>query len=119
MRTTPWVTLVVLLTIAACGSSSADTAERPRPTSPSAPVNAISSHAPGDPVWVTGRVATGLQPCGILAAAGQVWVSNLGEDDLVAVNPDTLRVGPSIKVGVKPCGLAYGAGSVWVEDYGS
>ncbi len=68
---------------------------------------------------MTGRVTTGSQPCGILGAAGQVWVSNLGNDDLVAVDPVTLHVGPRLKVGSQPCGLAFGAGSIWVEDYGS
>jgi streptogramin lyase len=68
---------------------------------------------------VTGRVATGSKPCGILGAAGKVWVSNLDDDDLVSVDPVTLHVGPKTRVGAKPCGLAHGGGSIWVEDYGS
>jgi YVTN family beta-propeller protein len=66
----------------------------------------------------SGRAETGSKPCGILGAAGRIWVSNYGDDNLVSVDPDTLAVGKPTDVGVSPCGLAYGAGSIWVENYG-
>ncbi|MGA8245840.1 MAG: YncE family protein [Nocardioides sp.] len=120
MRTSPWGVLVLLLTVSACGSTAGGAAApATHPTSGSRASRSPSSPAPHDPAWVTGRVTTGSQPCGILGAAGRVWVSDLGNDDLVAVDPTTLHVGHSIKVGTKPCGLAFGGGSVWVEDYGS
>lgn len=68
---------------------------------------------------MTGRVATGTKPCGILGAAGHIWVSDFGDDNLRTVDPRTLAVGKPVKVGDEPCGLAVGAGSLWVEDYGS
>ncbi len=89
------------------------------PSSAPSPTTSATDGGPDDPDWVTGRVTTGDKPCGILGAAGRIWVSDYGNDDLVAVDPDTLHVGRSIEVGSMPCGLAYGAGSIWVEDYGS
>lgn len=78
-----------------------------------------TSAASATPVDSAGRVTTGSKPCGIIAAAGQVWVSNYGDDDLVTVDPDTLAVSDPIEVGASPCGLAHGAGSIWVENYGA
>ena len=74
--------------------------------------------ATGDPAYVVARVRTGTAPCGILVAAGKVWVSNYGDGTLVTIDPATHAVSAPVKVGVSPCGLAYGAGSVWVENYG-
>ena len=105
--------------VSACGSSSNAPETQTSPTSSGGPTQAASLRAKGDPAWVTGRVATGSQPCGILGAAGQIWVSDFRNDRLVSVEPNSLHVGPDVKVGSKPCGLAYGGGSVWVEDYGS
>jgi YVTN family beta-propeller protein len=122
---TPSAALVLLITLSACGSASDGPAAARHPASPT------SSGSPGhthgnthgvthsDPPWVTARATTGSKPCGILGAEGKIWVSNLGADDLVAVDPGTLHVGPRIRVGGKPCGLAFGDGSIWVEDYGS
>lgn len=72
----------------------------------------------GDPAYVVARVRTGAQPCGVLGAAGKVWVSNYGDSTLVAIDPVTHAVSPPVKVGVSPCGLAFGGGSIWVENYG-
>jgi YVTN family beta-propeller protein len=109
--------LVSLFAISACGSSGGTAAPTPDTPDSSAPTK--DSSGSGDPAWVTGRATVGSQPCGILGAAGKIWVSDFGNDDLVTVDPLTLHVGPRIKVGAKPCGLAYGGRSIWVEDYGS
>jgi hypothetical protein len=109
--------LLLLISVSACGSGSG-TAGSPLTSPPSTSVTAADPET-GDPAWVTGRVTTGSQPCGILGAAGKIWVSDLGNDDLVSVDPRTMHVGPAVEVGAKPCGLAFGAGSIWVEDYGS
>lgn len=74
---------------------------------------------PAPAPYTPDRVEVGQQPCGILGAAGRIWVSLYGEDTLVSIDPATMEVGPPVEVGGSPCGLAYGAGSVWVEDYGS
>jgi streptogramin lyase len=109
--------LLLLISVSACGSGSGNSGS-PLTSPPSTSVTAADPET-GDPAWVTGRVTTGSQPCGILGAAGKIWVSDLGNDDLVSVDPRTMHVGPAVEVGAKPCGLAFGAGSIWVEDYGS
>jgi YVTN family beta-propeller protein len=109
--------VAALLLLTACGSHSKQGATSP--TSPSSRAPSASTTASGDPAWVTARVTTGAQPCGILGAAGKVWVSDYGNDDLVTIDPTSLEVSRGVAVGGKPCGLAFGAGSIWVEDYGS
>ncbi|WP_395656181.1 DUF6923 family protein [Nocardioides sp.] len=96
----PLVVPLVGLVVAACGSDA-------------------GSGAPEPAAYAPVRVETGQQPCGILGAAGRIWVSNYGEDTLVTVDPATLEVGDPVHVGGAPCGLAHGAGSIWVEDFGS
>ena len=67
---------------------------------------------------VTGRFGTGTKPCGILGAAGRIWVSNYGDDTLVSLDPRSGELSRPIDVGASPCGLAFGAGSIWVESFG-
>ena len=116
MRTfVPRVALAVgaLLALAGCGGGPSSHDATPAPSSsPPSPAR------PADPAWVTGRVTTGDQPCGVLGAAGRVWVSNYFDDTLVSLDPRSLRERSRVHVGSSPCGLAYGAGSIWVEDYG-
>ena len=104
-------TLLVVV-LAGCGPTSSEPAAG-HTTSPAA-----SATARPDPAWVTGRVTTGDQPCGVLGAAGRVWVSNYFDDTLVSLDPHSLHQRSTVHVGSSPCGLAHGAGSIWVEDYG-
>ena len=81
---------------------------------------ASGSSVPSEtPSYVAARVETGHKPCGILGVDGTVWVSNYGDNNLVAVDPESGEVGEPVSTGSAPCGLAAGAGSIWVEDYGS
>src|SRR5689334_8353525 len=73
---------------------------------------------PAGPAYLAGSVRLGNAPCGVLVAAGKVWVSNFGDDTLQSVDPSTNKASAPVKVGDQPCGLAYGAGSLWVENYG-
>jgi YVTN family beta-propeller protein len=77
------------------------------------------SPSPKPPAYAAARVSTGHKPCGILGVDGTVWVSNYGDNNLVAIDPATGAVGAPAATGSAPCGLAYGAGSIWVEDFGS
>src|SRR5215831_3864166 len=75
--------------------------------------SASASSAATDPVWVTARTRTGSQPCGILGAAGAIWVSDFTDGTLVRLDATTGRpMGPPLQVGAQPCGMAYGAGSI-------
>lgn len=74
---------------------------------------------PADAAYITLRVTLGRQPCGVLSAAGSVWVSLYGEDRVVRLDPATGAVRGSTPTGKAPCGLASGAGSIWVENYNS
>ncbi|MEP6649681.1 MAG: hypothetical protein ABJA74_07170 [Lapillicoccus sp.] len=92
----------VFLALAACGGA-------PTPaTTPSA-----AASGTGDPAYVIVRLRTGTQPCGILGAAGKVWVSNYGDSTLVSIDPTSCTVSAPVTVGASPCGLAFGAGSIW------
>ena len=64
-------------------------------------------------------VEVGNRPCGVLAAAGSVWVSDYQDNDVARLDVATHRVLSRAKTGTSPCGMAFGAGSVWVEDYGA
>lgn len=59
----------------------------------------------------------GDRPCGVLAAAGAVWVSDYGNNDVARIDPVTHKVLSRAVTGTAPCGMAFGAGSVWVENY--
>lgn len=110
--------LVLVLSLApGCGSG-----DRPAagPRGPShSPEPSGTAFPPAVPADVLGRVEVGGGACGVLVAAGRVWVSSYADGTLSAVDPRTMTVVSTTRVGDKPCGLAYGAGSVWVENYGS
>jgi YVTN family beta-propeller protein len=109
------VLAVVLLSgLTACQQDSSST---PRADTPD-PDATVSPSASSPVLPRTASIETGSKPCGILGAAGKVWVSNYGDDNLVSIDPDTMVVSAPTPVGVSPCGLAYGAGSIWVENYG-
>jgi hypothetical protein len=92
--------LLPVLLVVACSSTSGPVATRSPTTAP-------------EGVAVT----VGPKPCGVLSAAGAVWVSEYGADDVVRLDPATHQVLSRARTGAAPCGMAYGAGSVWVEDY--
>src|SRR4051794_35909457 len=94
--------LLPLLLVAACSTTS-HPATAPTPT-PTPTVEGV-------------QVAVGAKPCGVLSAAGAVWVSDYGANDVARIDPVTHRVLSRADTGLAPCGMAYGAGSVWVEDY--
>src|SRR4051794_29802617 len=68
---------------------------------------------------VVAKVATGRQPCVMVAARGSLWVANYGSSTVARVDPRTNRVTARINVGATPCGLAVGGGALWVDGYGT
>jgi YVTN family beta-propeller protein len=95
--------LLPLLLAAACASGTL--------TSRSTPTASPTPKAEGTVVEVGNR------PCGVLSAAGSVWVSTYTDDQVVRLDPTSHAVLAHAKTGGSPCGMAFGAGSVWVEDY--
>jgi YVTN family beta-propeller protein len=107
------IVLTVFVLSTGCGGGSGR-----QLTSPSvSPSVTASSRAPM-PSYVVARVSLGKQPCAVVAGFGSLWVSLLGEDTVLRLDPRTRRVLARVKSGNQPCGMAVGAGSVWVEDYG-
>src|SRR3954452_4197037 len=98
--------LLPLLLVAACSSTSSQSAS-PTGTSPPAPT--------ASPEGV--EVVVGDRPCGVLAAAGSVWVSAYGNNQVARLDPRSHRVLSRAATGAAPCGMAYGAASIWVENY--
>ena len=64
-----------------------------------------------------GRVRIGASACGVIVAAGRVWVSSTAEDTVVSVDPTSLKVLSRAPVGDRPCGLAFGDGSTPSMDW--
>ncbi len=63
------------------------------------------------------RIVTGKNPCGVVAAAGALWVANDGGGTLSRIDPKKNRVTRRIKVGRGACEVAAGFGAVWVANY--
>jgi streptogramin lyase len=63
------------------------------------------------------RIVTGKNPCGVVSAAGALWVANDGGGTLVRIDPKKNRVTRRIRVGRGACEVAAGFGAVWVANY--
>jgi YVTN family beta-propeller protein len=112
------VVLLVVGLLSACSSGSDRSADPGATSTPEAPAATGAREPKADPAYIVERLKVGKRPCGILGAAGKIWVSLYGENKLVAIDPDTGEIGKPTSVGASPCGLAFGAGSIWVENYG-
>ena len=120
-RRAPLAPAVLALAVLAASGCGGDSAPRGGPvgSDPASGGATGAESTQADPAYVVQRVEAGNLPCGILGAAGRVWVSLYGDDAVVWIDPSTGEVSAPIETGVQPCGLAFGAGSIWVEDYGS
>ena len=105
--------MAAALLLSACGTPGTQSASS-KPT-----LTPVPSSSPRAPVAVTLRVTVGRKPCGILGAAGVIWISNYGDDNVVRLDPISGRsIGQPALTGRQPCGLAAGGGSIWTADYG-
>src|SRR3954467_2467334 len=107
--------MTLLLLAGSCGGPAAAPA-----ASPTASLAASKTAAPSFSAAAPGilRVRVGTNPCGILGAAGSIWVSNFNDNDLVRLDAKTgAAIGAPVPTGAQPCGLAEGAGSIWTADY--
>ena len=113
-------TLALVTATAACGPGESTPAESAGSRSAGGSTPTATATFPDPvPADVLGRAKVGGGACGVIVAAGRVWVSSYADGTLSSVDPRTMKVVSTTEVGDKPCGLAYGAGSVWVENYGS
>jgi YVTN family beta-propeller protein len=64
------------------------------------------------------RAKVGNGSGGIAIAAGSVWVANHDDDEVVKVDPSSLKVLARIKTGRGPGDLRAGLGSLWVSNVG-
>src|SRR5687768_14851715 len=112
----------IVLLLASCGAPSGSSQD----ASASPPSASGSTGASGSASATAAPLASGLalrtrdgaQPCGIIGAAGSIWVSLWGEHALVRLDPKTgARIGAAAKTGSQPCGLAQGGGAIWTADY--
>jgi YVTN family beta-propeller protein len=103
----------LLALLAGCGGSSTPASA---PSTPPAPPPATGTLAPsaGTPSTVTARVHTGGQPCGVVAAAGSVWVTDAAAGQLLRINPTTSAVVQRTPLDRTPCELVFGYGALWV-----
>lgn len=65
---------------------------------------------------VVDRISVGLDPNGVSAAEGAVWVANSGDDTVSRIDPDTNQVTDTVGVGAEPVAVAVGEGAVWVAN---
>ncbi|MDQ1711792.1 MAG: virginiamycin lyase [Frankiaceae bacterium] len=101
-------TALLALLVFSCGTSAAPAAPA---TSPAAP-SSLAPFALGLPSTVVEKVTTGGEPCGVVAAAGSVWVTDAEGARLLRIRGG--RVVATTKVDATPCELTYGYGSLWV-----
>jgi YVTN family beta-propeller protein len=104
---------VVTALLTGCGGSAPASA----PGAPPVPSPATGAVAPsvGSPSTVTARVRTGGQPCGVVAAAGAVWVTDAASAQLLRISPTTKAVVRRTSLDRTPCELAFGYGALWVS----
>src|SRR5690348_16319132 len=123
-RLAPGLALVAALSACSAATSTSTggpstTAAQPGQSTTASPAVSGGGTSPADPAWVTARTRTGSQPCGVLGAAGSIWVSDFTDGTLVRLDPSSgHQVGRPLQVGAQPCGMAFGAGSIWLPDYG-
>jgi YVTN family beta-propeller protein len=109
--------VLVAALVAACGSGGESSEARSPSASPSAspsPVTGPVGPLDGTATEVVGKVEIGGQPCGVLVAAGAVWVTDAQEGLLRRIDPVSHRVLGTTSVSPTPCELTTGFGSLWV-----
>jgi YVTN family beta-propeller protein len=99
--------VLLAFALASCAKAAAPAASPSATATPS-----LAPFSIGHPSTVDTKVTTGGQPCGVVAAAGSVWVTDAAGARLLKITGGRVRV--SIKVDALPCELTYGYGSLWV-----
>lgn len=102
--------LLAAATLPGCGHSAKPHAS-PSPSTSLAP-DAPLTPASGQPSQVALKVLVGGQPCGVVAAAGSVWVTDAQRAVLLRIRDG--NVAASTPLDASPCEVTYGAGALWV-----
>ena len=67
------------------------------------------------PARIAGRIVTGNGPCSEGAGFGALWVSNIKDNTIARVDPQTNKVTAKVQVGSQPCGVVSGANALWID----
>jgi YVTN family beta-propeller protein len=65
----------------------------------------------------TGEIELDATACGIVEAAGSVWVTDFGGHHVYRVDPIDRQVSARIRTGSRPCAIDYAKRGVWVANY--
>ncbi len=109
----------VLLAATACSGGDVAATPTGAATAPRSPAPSAAPSGPvrpliGEPSEVVAKVAVGGQPCGVVAAAGAVWVTDAQSATLVRIDAASNAVVTSTPVDATPCELTFGYGALWV-----
>ncbi|HUR50757.1 MAG TPA: hypothetical protein VMZ11_01410 [Mycobacteriales bacterium] len=115
VRASPFVLALALL--AGCGGGGGGGGSHATPATPppsTSPTVGPMAPVTGSPTQVVAKMSVGGQPCGVLAVAGSIWVTDAAAGVLRRIDPQTHRVVSSAPVDETPCELTSGFGSIWV-----
>jgi virginiamycin B lyase len=110
--------------VSACGGDGSDAASRspassggPIPTrtaAASVAATGLVTPAVGRPSTVQDRIRVGGQPCGVVGAAGSVWVTDANAHRLLRLDPQSGKVTATFDLDPKPCELVESHGALWI-----
>ena len=106
------IVLAAALAALALVALRSDTNDAPVPPNAVGVIDATSNR-------VVAAVPVGDVPTAVTAAAGDVWVANVGERTIVRIDPATRTIAKRIGTGAADVALASGGGSVWALDRGA
>jgi DNA-binding beta-propeller fold protein YncE len=66
---------------------------------------------------IAGTVTVGKEPAWLSVGGGSIWVSMMGEANVVRVNPSTRTVIERVSVGSKTLGIAADEHTVWAGSW--
>jgi YVTN family beta-propeller protein len=100
--------LLLLLALTGCGGGGQEQAD---PTDS----GSTSVSSPAAPLSeVAAKVDVGGQPCGVVGAAGAVWVSDAQQGRVLRIDPVAAKVTATVDVDASPCEMTFAEGSIWV-----
>jgi YVTN family beta-propeller protein len=108
------------------------------PTGPAGPAGATGPQGPAGQVgpiqpqistsliarlqwWAGARTdhPTGTSPAGVAFDGTNIWVTNLGSDDVTKINPTTGATISTTNVGSQPNEVAFDGTNIWITNFGS
>ncbi|MDP9069433.1 MAG: YncE family protein [Actinomycetota bacterium] len=75
-------------------------------------IDLVSGEVEGEPLRLPDAF-----PSAIAVGFGSIWVTDVVDDVLIRIDPESLSVSETIPVGDSPTGIAAGEGGVWVANF--